>query len=253
MKFDDLDARMRQYETAHDHRVLPGIPIVVRLDGRSFTALTRDRHHFQAPFDARFRDHMIASAQHLMTCGFNTLYAYTQSDEISLLLHPQDTTFGRKERKLISVLAGEASACFSLALGDVGAFDARLCLLPSVEVVIDYFRWRQEDAHRNALNSHCHWRLRGEGLSAAEAHRRVSGLSIADKNELLFQRGVNFNDLPAWHKRGVGLYWQGYGKEAGDPRSGESVLAQRRSVKVDLELPMKDAYSNFVRSLFPKS
>jgi tRNA(His) 5'-end guanylyltransferase len=37
MKFDDLDAKMRIFETAHDYCVLPGIHIVVRLDGRNFS------------------------------------------------------------------------------------------------------------------------------------------------------------------------------------------------------------------------
>ena len=35
-----------------------------------------------------------------MQCGFNILYGFTQSDEISLLLHPDDDTFARKTRKL---------------------------------------------------------------------------------------------------------------------------------------------------------
>jgi tRNA(His) guanylyltransferase len=38
------------------------------------------------------------------------------------------------------------------------------------------------------------------------------GLSIADKNELLFQHGINYNDLPNWQKRGTGLYWEDYEK-----------------------------------------
>ena len=36
MKFEQLDRRMRVYETAHDHCVLPGVHIVARIDGRSF-------------------------------------------------------------------------------------------------------------------------------------------------------------------------------------------------------------------------
>ena len=35
MKFDDLDAKMRVYETSHDHCVLPGLYMVARLDGRA--------------------------------------------------------------------------------------------------------------------------------------------------------------------------------------------------------------------------
>src|SRR5688500_14803201 len=42
MKFDDLDAKMRRFETAHDHCVLPGIFMVARIDGRGFTRLTKE-------------------------------------------------------------------------------------------------------------------------------------------------------------------------------------------------------------------
>ena len=35
MKFDELDKRMRVFETANDHCVIPGIYIVARLDGRT--------------------------------------------------------------------------------------------------------------------------------------------------------------------------------------------------------------------------
>jgi tRNA(His) 5'-end guanylyltransferase len=51
MKFDDLDARMRVFETAHDLCVLPGLFMVARLDGRSFTRLTREVYAFKAPFE----------------------------------------------------------------------------------------------------------------------------------------------------------------------------------------------------------
>ena len=56
MRFDELDAAMRVFETAHDHCVLPGLYIVARLDGRNFTRLTREVHQFERPYDARFRD-----------------------------------------------------------------------------------------------------------------------------------------------------------------------------------------------------
>src|SRR5207247_10713395 len=110
MKFDDLDAKMRRFETAHDFCVLPGIFMVARIDGRSFTRLTKDVHKFEAPFHERFRDHLVATVQHLMNCGFRALYGLTQSDENSLLLHRDETLFDRKLRTSDSVLGGEASA-----------------------------------------------------------------------------------------------------------------------------------------------
>jgi tRNA(His) 5'-end guanylyltransferase len=249
MKFDDLDQKMRIFETAHDHCVLPGMFMVARLDGRSFTRLTRETHPFEAPYDELFRDHMTDTVRHLMNCGFRVLFGYTQSDEISLLFHPEEQSFQRKLRKYNSILAGEASAKFSALLGDIASFDCRIAQFPNAELVEDYFRWRSEDAHRNALNSYCYWTLRKEGADPRTASDQLLRVSVSEKNELLFQRGINFNDLPAWQKRGVGLYWETYWKDAVNPKTGEKVRAERRRIRVDMELSMKEAYSEFIHGL----
>lgn len=246
MTFDELDQKMRVFETSHDHCVLPGLFMVARLDGRGFTRLTKTVQQFEAPFDERMRNLMVETTLHLMQCGFRVIYGYTQSDEISLLFHPDEETFQRKLRKYESILAGEASAKFSLLLGDHGVFDARISQLPRVGDVVDYFRWRSEDAHRNALNSHCYWLLRKQGQRVGQATSFLEGMSVAAKNELLFQHNLNFNDLPLWQKRGVGLYWESYTKEAWNPLTNTAVVAERRRIRVNYELPMKDAYNQFL-------
>jgi tRNA(His) 5'-end guanylyltransferase len=249
MKFDDLDKKMRVFETSADLCVLPSMFMVARLDGRSFTRLTKDVCRFEAPFDVRFRDLMVATAESLMTCGFRVLYAYTESDEISLLFDPAEQLFGRKLRKYNSTLAGEASAHFSLQLGQPACFDCRISQLPNSELVVDYFRWRNEDAARNALNAWCYWTLRKDGQNEQQATNRLLGQSVSQKNELLFHYGINFNDLPNWQKRGVGLYWESYDKPAVNPITNEVVSARRRRIRTDFDLPMKDNYGHFVRSI----
>ena len=249
MKFDELDAKMRVFETTHDRSVLPGMFMVARIDGRNFTRLTKEIHKFEAPYDERFRDMMIETTAHLMNCGFKAIYGYTQSDEISVLFHPTITTFDRKVRKYDSILAGEASATFSLLLHDHACFDCRISELPNVELVVDYFRWRNEDAHRNALNAHCYWLLRKEGQTFKQATKALERLSVAEKNELLWQRGINFTNLPLWQRRGVGLYWERYQKLGTNPLTEEVVPTTRKRLKKDLELPMRDEYSQFVRTL----
>ena len=246
MKFDDLDKKMRRFETAHDHCVLPGLFMVARLDGRGFTRLTKEVHKFEAPYDPVFRDHMVAVIEHLMNASLRIVFGYTQSDEISLLFHRDADPFDRKLRKLDSILAAEASACFSLRLGGIGVFDCRISQLPTVELVRDYFRWRQEDASRNALNAHCYWLLRKAGKTVREATDALLCLSTADKNELLFQNGINFNRVPSWQKRGVGVLWETYTKEGFNPKTGNSVPATRRRLRQELELPMKKAYDDFL-------
>jgi tRNA(His) guanylyltransferase len=253
MKFDELDDKMRVYETSQDRCILPDMYIVARIDGRSFTRLTKEVHQFNAPFDERFRDLMVETVKHLMSCGFNVIYGFTESDEISLLFDYNESAFSRKTRKFLSILAGEASAKFSSLLGDVGAFDCRLSELPNKQLVIDYFRWRNEDAHRNALNAHCYWRLREDNFSVGEATRKIERMTTGNKNELLFQYGVNFNELPNWQKRGIGVYWKSVRKEGINPKNGETVLVDRRELVADFELPMRDEYNQYVSELIDRN
>ena len=249
MRFDDLDKKMRIYETAHDYCILPDIYIVARIDGRGFTKLTKETYPFEAPFDLKFREYMVETTKHLMNCGFNVIYGFTQSDEISLLFHYTEKAFSRKTRKYNSILAGEASAKFSSLLGGVAAFDCRISELPNQNLVVDYFRWRNEDAHRNALNAHCYWRLRQEGFSKRDATKQIEGVSIADKNELLFSYGINFNDLPSWQKRGIGFYWKQIEKESYNPKTKQKVMATRNTLFVDYELPLKDDYCKLITDI----
>lgn len=246
MRFDEFERKMRVYETAHDHEVLPEIYMVARLDGRNFTHLTKESDAFEKPFDERFRDLMIDTTKHLMDCGFRVVYAYTQSDEISLLLHKDEDVFNRKMRVYNSIIAGEASAKFSLLLGDLATFDCRIAQLPTQEVVVDYFRWRQEDAHRNALNGHCYWMLRAEGNPARGANDILHRMSEAEKNEMLAVHGISYNNVPAWQKKGIGLHWHDYEVAGKNPVTDKDVITSRREIVVNMSLPRGDVYDQFI-------
>ena len=246
MDFNTLDKQMRRFEQSLDRTMLEGIYVVARLDGHGFTRLTKKDWNLEKPFDIRFRNAMIETTKHLMDCGFRIIYGYTQSDEISLLFHLDDDTFGRKERKLLSILAAEASVAFSMHTGKHAVFDCRLVPLPTANHVVEYFRWRQEDAHRNSLNSHCYWALRKEGISAGEAQKRMSGISNSEKNELLFERGINYNDLPSWQKRGISMYFRDEQRKGVNPVIKESTTYTRHALHIETELPMGPEYSQFL-------
>ena len=237
---------MRRFEESLDQIILSELYLAVRLDGRNFTRLTKEICKFEAPFDEKFRDAMVETVKHLMDCGFRIVYGYTQSDEISLLFHREETVFGRKTRKLNSVLAGEASGYMSLKLGVPVCFDCRVVPLPNLECVGDYFAWRQEDAHRNSLNAHCYWMPRKKGASPKEATKVVEGKSVGEKNELLFSENINYNELPNWQKRGIGLYYKTYEKTGFDPIRQENVTCVRNQIWVDMELELGEPYRKWV-------
>jgi len=250
MSKEDLEQRMRAGEFFHALRAPPGTFIVVRVDGRSFSRLTE--RLAEKPFDPAFHGRMVEAAKALLT-SLQALYVYTESDEISALLPRGAALFDRQVEKLVSVSAARAASPFSLSCGDTVEFDARVWLGGREEDVVDYFRWRQSDATRCALNGWCYWTLRREGRSAREATRALDGATVAQKNEILHARGINFNDVPAWQRRGTGVFWERYAKEGLDPRRNVRVSAERRRAAVDEALPMKDAYSAYVRRLLDQS
>ncbi len=98
------------------------------------------------------------------------------------------------------------------------------------------------------MNAQCYWLLRKEGLDAQTANAMLEGKSIAYKNELLFSRGINFDKLPSWQKRGIGIYWAAIEKIGYNPVTKKEVTALRRDLKVDYELPLGEPYAQMVTS-----
>jgi tRNA(His) guanylyltransferase len=246
MSPDDFERRMRALEYFHTLRVLPGTWPVLRLDGRGFSRLTEAK--FEKPFDDQFHQLMCKTAEALLV-ELGALYVYMESDEISVLLSRDADLFDREVEKLVSISAAIASTTFSLALGAAVQFDSRIWVAAHPDLVIDYFRWRQADATRCALNGWAYWTLRKSGRAVDEATADLEGRTVADKNEILFRNGINFNDVPAWQKRGTALYREVYEKQGFNPKLGKAVTAQRRRVKIDRELPFGDAYDRLIRSM----
>ena len=128
----------------------------------------------------------------------------------------------------------------------MSTFDCRVIPLPDKSRVVDYFAWRQEDSHRNSLNAHCYWGMRKKGVSQNEATAGLEGRSVSDKKELLSQMSVNYDELPEWQKRGIGIYFGDVVKEGYNPITNIRVLTKRRELIVNYELPTGEDYRRFV-------
>ncbi|MFD1049358.1 tRNA(His) guanylyltransferase Thg1 family protein [Kibdelosporangium lantanae] len=147
MHGEDFEAGQRAREWFHSLVLMPGAWTVLRVDGRSFSRFTEQR--FDKPFDLRFSQLMVEAARALLT-ELGGRYAYTESDEISVLLDPGAEIFGRGVEKLVSISASITSAAFTHAAGEPAHFDSRVWIGSTSTDVIDYFLGRQSDAHRSA-------------------------------------------------------------------------------------------------------
>lgn len=197
-KTDSLGDRMKGYEDTFRH-YLPGrMPAIVRVDGKAFHTFTRG---LQKSFDHSFVNAMWNTAIKLCEELQGVKLAYWQSDEISLLLTDYDTLttqawFDKNIQKMVSVSASIATANFNRQFKTLteAHFDSRVFVL-SKEEVCNYFLWRQQDATRNSINS---------VGQAYFSHKQLMNKNTDQVQDLLFkEKGINWNDLPTWQKRGA--------------------------------------------------
>jgi tRNA(His) guanylyltransferase len=198
---DALGERMKSYEQ-ETRTVLPVRSYtVLRLDGRAFHTYLRTAHR---PFDYGVISDMQETTRFLSQEISGTVFAYTQSDEISILLQDFATPstqpwFGGQVQKIVSVSASLASAKINqlrVHPGDqLAAFDARVFTLPTKVEVANYFLWRQKDAIRNAVSM---------AAQATFSHKELQGVGQEGMLELLeWEYGASFeNSFPETARRG---------------------------------------------------
>lgn len=192
---DDLGDRMKKnYEDRYRTYLLRRTPAIIRLDGKAFHTLTRG---LERPFDQGFADAMDATTEYLAANVQGCIAAYTQSDEISLLLQDfrelnTDAWFDYNIQKLVSVSASMASVQFSKFFGDIGYFDSRCFSIPREEVG-NYFRWRAQDCERNSVQ------MLARSLYS---HKELLGVKIPEIKEMILDAGYNWVLCPARFKNG---------------------------------------------------
>jgi len=197
----DLPDRMKLYESVTDYTLSIKTPVIIRIDGKAFHSLKLNK-----PFDQWFIETMIGTAFFLMKNIQNTKIAYTQSDEISLLLLDTENIetqpwFGNRLNKIISVSASLATTYFSYQISRNKTkntryiqFDSRAFQLPEFEIE-NYFIWRWRDCVRNSVSA------------VAQAHyssKTLHGKKIEDMHELLHKININWaTDFSGHEKNGT--------------------------------------------------
>lgn len=194
MKDDPYGDRMKQYELATRTTLPPRTFTIVRVDGKAFHTYLRSA---AKPFDPEVMQAMQEAAIRLCREMGGARFAYTQSDEISVLLTDLDPKsqawFGGQVQKIASVAASIATGTFNdhyspkvLVPGNFAMFDARVYTIPDRTEVMNYFKWRQWDALKNAVSM---------AAQAHFSHKSLRGLSGEQMQEKLFQeRGINFKN-----------------------------------------------------------
>ncbi len=215
----ELAERMKAYEGVFKGSLMPKTPAIIRIDGKAFHSWTKG---LDKPFDAKFYAAMATTAKELVCNIQGAVFAYGQSDEISILLKDYETYdteawFGGAIQKIASVSASMATAYFNhnvqaLKIEDrpLAFFDSRVFSIPAHEVA-NYFIWRQQDFIRNSVQTcarhylghkACHGLNRNEMLQALrdmeEPFDWYRDLDTVYRHGYTYQRGADVvnTDIP---------------------------------------------------------
>ncbi len=209
MKKDSLGDRMKeQYENRTRYCLPRRTYTIIRLDGKAFHTYTKN---MDRPYDARITTWMDHTALELCKNIQGAKIAYTQSDEISILLtdfegQQTEAWFDGNIQKITSIAASIATAAFNsirmeefnvadrnIVPANYALFDARVFTIPDSVEVANYFIWRQQDAVRNSIQ------MLAQSLYSHKDLQNKNGIVL---QELCFQKGKNWNDVSVRNKRG---------------------------------------------------
>lgn len=226
------------------------MPIIIRLDGRTFSRYTKALE-LEKPFDTRLRDIFIGISKDLIK-QFNAKYIYTFSDEINILM--EDIPFNGRIEKIDSVLASYATSSFNkyMYLDDelfkksmesdmLASFDSRIIM--THRNVNNYFRWRQDEAWRNCINSYAQ-ALLNKTHTPKQTAKILYKLDKKELHDLLYENGINIAHVPAWQRRGIAVYKEKYEINGFNPKDNTPTISYRNKIKVDMQLDLFNSNDN---------
>jgi len=250
----NLGDRMKGYEQSYDTSIMSRVPIIVRVDGKSFSKWTK-KINAKKPFDLPLSEMMVEAMRYTASNIEGCVFGYTQSDEMTFVIRNDQSLestpwFGNRVQKICSVVSSMVTASFNLenvrynGVNNIAHFDARVFAVPDVQEAINCLIWRQNDAVKNSISASCYYEV-AEKIGKKTARKLMHGLNQNKQQELLFQQtGINWNDYPVKFKRGVGTYRITYDTVI----DGNECV--RSKWKVDEEIPIFTRDTEFLYNLF---
>jgi tRNA(His) 5'-end guanylyltransferase len=248
-----LGDRIKAYESAYNYKFPIRLPLILRLDGVHFHTNVK-KWKCKKPFDDHLINAMQMTALYLCENISGAQIAYTQSDEITILVRDDMSNdsqpwHGKELNKIMSVAASKATNAFNyfyFSMGDsstpapigikeLAEFDCRGFIVPEYDIY-NVFLWRQRDCEKNSVQM-----LARSLFSQKQLHGK-NGSQMQDM--MMLEHQVNWNDLETTKKRGSCIIKKEADREvpARDSRGsvieGETQIITRPTWIIDNEIPI---------------
>ena len=204
--------------------------LVIHIDGDNFSKYTEK---YDKPFDIRLMYFMRSVTANLVL-SFDAIFAYSQFDEISILLDPDNNLLKRNLGKLISRAVSVATSTFTKQTNDNVMFAAHIYSFSNRKDLEAYFNWRIADCIKNCVNTYCHRKLVEEGHTPKKAAKRIANKGLKWRITFLQETfGINLADIPTWQLAGFNITWEHYEKEGYNPIEDKMIMAERRRINIE--------------------
>ncbi len=202
MNFENLGDWCKWLEKNFSPEVMiPTLPVIIRLDGNNFHNWTKG---LKRPFDEDLTNLMIETTKFLVK-ETNAVVGYTQSDEITLILYSADRKIALyndgKKQKILSKLPAKCVNFFNEKRKEylpnhnkLAVFDCRIYQTPTLHDATVQLLWRENDATKNSIS------MLAQSHFSHKTLQNLNGSQMQDK--LMFEKGINWNDLEPKYKRG---------------------------------------------------
>lgn len=233
MRFDTLKQKCEFYRSLTDYKLMPNSYVLAMVDGHCFSKMIKNK--FEKPFDDTFIEMMNETAKYLCENIQGVKFAYTQSDEISLLITDFDTEqtdsfFSFRLCKMQSLIAAMATAKFNqmyynkvINLKNVPlcTFDCKVWTVPNANDAFAWFLYRQIDCIKNS---------KAQTAQSFVPHKELVGLTA--------------DEMIAKCKEDKGVDWYAY---PNDRRYGRII----KKVETQMEKDLPDGrHIEFVRNVW---
>ena len=213
-----LSERQKAYEDVYDHRIIKRLPLIIRLDGRGFSRLTK---RLPRPYCSKMLDLMANTMLNTAMEVEGAIFAYQQSDEITIVLrndksYDSEPWFQNRIQKIVSITASLATMFFIKNFSSMdnppdinnnAIFDCRVFAVPSLQEAANNLIFRQQDCIRNAITSAAQAEL-GKQFGKKTALKLLHNKNSKDRLDLLLTKcSIDFDKhYPSAFRMGVGAY-----------------------------------------------
>ncbi len=244
-----LRDRIESYQNATDYRLLNRVPLVITLNGKSFSKITS---LLDKPYCPKFAECMFSTTLRLCSEVEGAVFAYHHNDEISIVVRNDqnidtESWFDNRLQKICSVSSVVASLHFidcasaiNLNLLGQPMFTAQTFVVPNLVEAINTIIYKQQHNFHISIQSACFYELLKK-YDKNIIKEMLTGLSIDEKIDLLRQESnIDFNNYPSPFRRGTASYKV--------PKVVDGIMKNKWHLNSDLPIFTRD--QSFLSNIF---